>query len=107
MSETNSSDSDGFEIHPICFMFHVPGRNLTQTSPLLEDKVRHVEELSGRAPPAGANMTESIRNIKVVIEETRNLVNRVFFLKMLLNGLFQKNATVKLYTNNGVVENLS
>lgn len=71
-------------------MFHVPGRNLTQTLPLLEDKVRHVEELSRRAPPAGANMTESIRNIKDVIEETRNLVNRVFLLKKCcFNGLFQ------------------
>lgn len=88
MAETNSSDSGGFEIHSICFTF-IPGRNLTQAFPLLEDKVRHVEELSRRAPPAGANMTESIRNIKDVIEETRNLVNRVF-LKMLLNGLFQK-----------------
>lgn len=73
-----SFDSDDFEINLICFMF-IPGWNLTQTFPLLEDKVRHVEELSRRAPPAGANMTESIRNVKDVIEETRNLVNRVFF----------------------------
>lgn len=54
---------------------------MTQTFPLLEDKVRHVEELSRRAPPIGANMTESIRNKKDVIEKTRNLVNRVIIFR--------------------------
>lgn len=56
----------------------IPGWNLSQTLLVLEDKVRHVEALSGRVPPAGETMTESIRTIKDVIEESRNLINRVF-----------------------------
>lgn len=58
----------------------IPGQNLSRTLPVLEDNIRHVEGLSKRAPPVGGNMSESIRKIKDVIEETRNLVNRVFFL---------------------------
>ncbi|TWW57618.1 Laminin subunit alpha-3 [Takifugu flavidus] len=54
-------------------------RNLSQNLPVLEDQVRHVEGLSKRAPPVGKNMTESIRKIKDVIEEARNLVNRLSF----------------------------
>lgn len=46
---------------------------------MLEDQVRHVEGLSSRSPPVGENMTETIRKIKDIIEETRNLVNRVLF----------------------------
>lgn len=57
----------------------IPGRNLSQNLPVLEDQVRLVEGLSKRAPPVGENMTESIREIKDVIEESRNLINRVFF----------------------------
>lgn len=53
---------------------------MSRTLLVLEDKVRHVEALSGRVPPAGETMTESIRKIKDVIEETRNLINRVIFL---------------------------
>lgn len=48
---------------------------------MLEDQVRHVEGLSKRVPPVGENMTESIRKIKDIIEETRNLVNRVSLKK--------------------------
>lgn len=56
-------------------------KNLTTSIPVLKDKITQVKALSGKAPP-GANMTESIRRIKDVIEETRNFVNRVkyFFL---------------------------
>uniref|UniRef100_H3DJT5 Laminin, alpha 3 n=1 Tax=Tetraodon nigroviridis TaxID=99883 RepID=H3DJT5_TETNG len=60
--------------------------NLTQTFPLLEDKVRHVEELSGMAPPAGANVTASIRNIKEVIEDTRNLISSKLSFATIFNG---------------------
>lgn len=71
-----SSDSQGFDS---VFLF-LPGRNLSGTLPLLEDKVRQVEALGGMAAPADANMTESISKIKDIIEETRNLVSRVSFI---------------------------
>ncbi|XP_073332501.1 laminin subunit alpha-3 [Pagrus major] len=45
-------------------------------SSALKDKIRRVEALSGKVPP-GANMTETIRGIKDVIEETRNYVNKL------------------------------
>lgn len=51
-------------------------KNLNTALPLLKDKITQVEALSVKAPPSG-NMTESIRRIKDVIEETRNFVNRV------------------------------
>ena len=54
-------------------------KNLNTTLPLLKDKITHVETLSVKGPPGG-NMTESIRRIKDVIEETRNFVNRVKYL---------------------------
>ncbi|XP_044054261.1 laminin subunit alpha-3 isoform X2 [Siniperca chuatsi] len=50
--------------------------NLNTSLPALKDKITQVEALSGNALPC-ANMTESIRRIKDVIEETRNFVNRL------------------------------
>nr|XP_033477951.1 laminin subunit alpha-3 [Epinephelus lanceolatus] len=51
-------------------------KNLSTAVPVLEDKITQVEALSEKASP-GANMTESIRRIKDVIEETRNFVDRL------------------------------
>ncbi|XP_039668362.1 laminin subunit alpha-3 [Perca fluviatilis] len=51
-------------------------KNLNTALPVLKDKITQVEALSGKTPPT-ANMTESIRRIKDVIEETRNFVNRL------------------------------
>ncbi|XP_078024626.1 laminin subunit alpha-3 [Epinephelus lanceolatus] len=51
-------------------------KNLSTALPVLEDKITQVEALSEKASP-GANMTESIRRIKDVIEETRNFVDRL------------------------------
>ncbi|XP_078114223.1 laminin subunit alpha-3 [Sander vitreus] len=51
-------------------------KNLMTALPVLKDKITQVEALSGKMPPT-ANMTESIRRIKDVIEETRNFVNRL------------------------------
>ncbi|XP_059196910.1 laminin subunit alpha-3-like [Centropristis striata] len=48
-------------------------KNLKAALPVLKDRITHVEALSVRAPPS-ANMTESIRRIKDVIEEMRNFV---------------------------------
>ncbi len=51
-------------------------KNLSMALPALKDKIKQAEALSEKVP-AHANMTESIRRIKDVIEETRNYVNRV------------------------------
>ncbi|XP_036969506.1 laminin subunit alpha-3 isoform X3 [Acanthopagrus latus] len=51
-------------------------KNLSTALPALKDKIRRVEALSEKVPPS-ANMTETIRGIKDVIEETRNYVNRL------------------------------
>lgn len=56
-----------------------PVKNLNRALPALKDKITQVEALSRKAPPS-ANMTESIRRIKEVIEETRNYLNRVKLL---------------------------
>lgn len=53
-----------------------PVKGLNKTLPALEDKITQVEALSRKAP-SSANMTESIRGIKEIIEETRNYVNKV------------------------------
>ncbi|XP_070688258.1 laminin subunit alpha-3 [Pempheris klunzingeri] len=50
--------------------------NLNTSLPVLRDKITKIEALSGKVPPT-ANMSESIRRIKDVIEETRNFVNRL------------------------------
>ncbi|XP_054875241.1 laminin subunit alpha-3 isoform X3 [Amphiprion ocellaris] len=49
-------------------------KNFNRTFPVLSDKLAEVEALSGKTSP---NMTESIRRIKDIIEETRNFVNRL------------------------------
>ncbi|XP_051232166.1 laminin subunit alpha-3 isoform X2 [Dicentrarchus labrax] len=51
-------------------------KNLNTVLPVLNDTITQVEALSGKAPPS-ANMTESIRRIKDMIEETRNYVNKL------------------------------
>ncbi|XP_039983754.1 laminin subunit alpha-3 isoform X2 [Xiphias gladius] len=51
-------------------------KNLNKALPVLTDNLAQVEALSRKVPPS-ANMTEGIRRIKDVIEETRNFVNRL------------------------------
>ncbi|XP_060887535.1 laminin subunit alpha-3 isoform X1 [Labrus mixtus] len=51
-------------------------KNLITALPVLKDKTTEVEAFSGKAPPIG-NITENIRRIKELIEETRNFVNRL------------------------------
>lgn len=58
------------------FLMSVSVKNLNSTLSALQNKITQVEALGEKAPPS-ANMTESIRKIKDVIEETRNYVNRV------------------------------
>uniref|UniRef100_A0A3B4VLD6 Laminin G domain-containing protein n=1 Tax=Seriola dumerili TaxID=41447 RepID=A0A3B4VLD6_SERDU len=50
--------------------------NLNASLPVLSNTLTEVEALIRKAPPS-ANMTESIRRIKDLIEETRNFVNRL------------------------------
>ncbi|XP_022072198.2 laminin subunit alpha-3 [Acanthochromis polyacanthus] len=49
-------------------------KNFTRTFPVLTDKLAEVEALSEKTSP---NITESIRKIKDIIEETRSFVNRL------------------------------
>lgn len=63
---------------------------MSRNLPVLEDQVRYVEGLSKKAPPVGENMTESIRKIKDVIAETRNLVNRVCLFLNIYNKSIKK-----------------
>lgn len=57
--------------------------NINSGLPVLKDNLTQVDALSRKLPP-GANLTESIRKIKDVIEETRNFLNRVSYnLKLL------------------------
>ncbi|XP_071343066.1 laminin subunit alpha-3 isoform X2 [Trachinotus anak] len=51
-------------------------KNLNAALPALTNNLKQVEALSWKEP-LSANMTESIRRIKEVIEETRNFVNRL------------------------------
>ncbi|KAM7012856.1 laminin subunit alpha-3-like [Tautogolabrus adspersus] len=51
-------------------------KNLITALPVLKDKITIVEAFSGTAPPSG-NISENIRRIKELIEETRNFVNRL------------------------------
>ncbi|XP_074492138.1 laminin subunit alpha-3 isoform X2 [Sebastes fasciatus] len=51
-------------------------KNLKAALPVLRDKITRVEALGAKVSPSD-NMTESIRRIKDVIEETRNFVNRL------------------------------
>ncbi|XP_056233586.1 laminin subunit alpha-3 isoform X1 [Seriola aureovittata] len=50
--------------------------NLNASLPVLTNTLSDVEALIRKAPPS-ANMTESIRRIRDLIEETRNFVNRL------------------------------
>ncbi|KAK2835839.1 hypothetical protein Q5P01_016323 [Channa striata] len=51
-------------------------KNIKESLPVLKGKLTKAEAL-GRKVPLSGNMTENIRRIKDVIEETRNFVNRL------------------------------
>ncbi|XP_058495004.1 laminin subunit alpha-3 isoform X2 [Solea solea] len=58
--------------------------NLETALPVLTNRLRQVETLKGKVAPS-ANMTESIRRIKDVVDETRTFVNRLS-IAMTFNG---------------------
>lgn len=81
-------------------------KNLNRALPALKDKITQVEALSRKAPPS-ANMTESIRRIKEVIEETRNYLNGVkyFFLNgCVLPASFDLNCYNPYISTNGWIK---
>ncbi|XP_028259612.1 laminin subunit alpha-3 isoform X2 [Parambassis ranga] len=51
-------------------------KSFNKTLPVLSDKLSRLEALGGKMSPA-ANVTQSIRRIKDIIEETRNFVKRL------------------------------
>lgn len=58
------------------FSLIVTVKRLDKTLPELKDTLAQIEDLGNQESSSG-NMTESIRRIMDVIQETRNFVNRV------------------------------